>query len=91
MKCETNVALDHKNELIDRRDELLYYMNEIKIKHDYFWIFREDEREYITVIGAVSLTSTLPLRHSEFDLNTHNSKLDLHAYYPPNFQTSRGK
>ena len=65
MKCETNLALDHKNEIIDckdklhnRRDELLDCMNKIKIKHDYFSIFGENKREYVTVIGAVCLTST---------------------------------
>ena len=57
MKYETNVALNHKNEIIDRRDELLDHINEIKIKHDYFSIFGENEGEYITPIGAVCLTS----------------------------------
>ena len=97
MKCETNVALDHKNEIIDRkdelhnrRDELLDCMNEIKIKHDYFSIFGENERKYVTAIGGVCLTSTLPLRHSEPDLNTHNSKPDLHDDHPPKFQKSSG-
>ena len=90
IKCETNVALDYKNEIIDHRDELLNCINKKK-KHDYFSIFGENEREYITAIGAVFLTSTLPLRHSEPDLNTHNSKPNLYAYYPPKFQKSKGK
>ena len=97
MKCKTNVALNHKNEIIDRkdelhnrRDELLDCINEIKIKHDYFLIFGENERKYVIAIEAMCLTSTLSLRHSEPILNTSNSKPDLHAYHPPKFQKSRG-
>ena len=63
MKGKTNVALDYKNEIIDRkdelynrRDELLNRMNEIKIKHDYFSIFGENEREYVTAIEVICLT-----------------------------------
>ncbi len=41
MECETNVALDRKNEILDRKDELLDRRNEIKIKHDNFSIFGE--------------------------------------------------
>ena len=86
------MALDHKNEIINcknelhnRKDELLDCINEIKIKHDYFLIFGENEREYVTTIGTVCLTSILPLKHSKPDLIIHNSKPDLSVYYPPKF------
>ena len=93
MKCKTNLALNYNNKIIDHKDELHNYrdelfncINEIKIKHDYFLIFRENEREYIIAIGVVCLTLLLPLKYSEPNLNTHNSKPDLHAYHPPKFQ-----
>ena len=97
MKCETNVALNHKNEIINckdelnnRRDELLDCMNEIKIKYDYFSIFEKNERKYVTAIRAVCLILTLPLRNSEPDLKIHNSKPDLYAYHLLKFQKSKG-
>ena len=68
MKCKINMALNHKNEIIDRKDKvqncrkkLLNRINEIKIKHDYFLIFKENKREYVIAIGVVCLISTLSL------------------------------
>ena len=72
MKCETNVAFDHKNEIIDRKDELHDRRNELhdrrdelldrknKIKQNMI-VSRsseENECEYVTPTGAVCLTST---------------------------------
>ena len=59
------MVLNHKNEIINCKDELyncrdklLDCMNEIKRKKDYFLIFGENKREYVTVMGMVCLTST---------------------------------
>ena len=90
MKCATNVVLNHKNEMINcrdelhnYRDELLNYMNEIKIKHDYFSILEENEREYVTTIGAICLTSILPFKYFELILTL--SKPNLNTYHPSKF------
>ena len=57
MKCETNVALNHNNEIIDCKNELFDYMIGIKIRYEYFLIFTENEKEYVTVIGMMCMTS----------------------------------
>ena len=67
MKCETNVALDCKNEILDRRDEL-------KIKHDYFSIFGEKEGKYIIPTGAVCLTPTARGRYNRYNTKKNSIK-----------------
>ena len=82
------MMLNYKNEIFDHKDELYDCRNESKQN---MIVLKDNECEYITTIGAVYLISILPLRHFEPDLNTHNSKPDLHTYYLPKFQKSRGK
>ena len=53
MKCKTNIALNHKNEILDRKDELYDRKDELKQN---MIVLEENKCEYVTPIGAVCLT-----------------------------------
>ena len=86
-----NEIIDGNDKSYNCRDELLDCINEIKIKHDYFSIFKKNKREYVIVIGIVCLNLTLSLKHSELEFNTHNLKPDLYVYHLLKLQQSRDK
>ena len=48
-------------------------------------VLKKNKCGYITLIKVVYLTLIIPLKYFKPDLNTHNSKFDLYAYYLAKF------
>ena len=77
MKCETNVALNYQNEILDRKDELYDLRNKLKQN---MIVSEENECEYVTLTRTVFLTST-NIMASKQKFATLNSLLTLLFYY----------
>ena len=56
MKCKTNVALNHQNEILDRKDKLYDCKDELKQN---MIVLEENKCEYVTPIEVVCLISII--------------------------------